>query len=159
VSAASPINRPLHPKYAKRDGDREKARGRRYQLIAVNATLGQVAWLDARHRSHVHVEADVTQAKALGMNRWPSRHWKVNVAWIAVVALAGSLPASFRRLGLSAGDLRNASIGTQRFRLFEIPGRITYGQRKTWLHLPKDWLWTPDLTAAWQAIKALLIPT
>ena len=21
------------------------------------------------------------------MNRWPSRHWKVNVAWIAVVAV------------------------------------------------------------------------
>jgi hypothetical protein len=81
---------PLHPKYLKRASDREKARGRRYQLIAVNAATGQVAWLDARHRSHVHVEADVKQAKAIGMNRWPSRHWKVNVAWIAVVAMAGS---------------------------------------------------------------------
>lgn len=60
---------PLHAKYTKRASDREKTRGRRYQLIAVNAVTGQVAWLDARHRSHVHVEADVKQAKAIGMNR------------------------------------------------------------------------------------------
>jgi len=150
---------PLHPKYLKRATDREKARGRRYQLIAVNAAVGQVAWLDARHRSHVHVEADVKQAKAIGMNRWPSRHWKVNVAWLAVVAMAGSLLAAFRHLGLPDGDLRKASIQTLRFRLFEVPGRITHGQRKTWLHLPADWPWTPILTAAWQAIKTLPIPT
>jgi hypothetical protein len=149
---------PLHPKYTKRASDREKTRGRRYQLIAVNAVTGQVAWLDARHRSHVHVEDDVKQAKAIGLNRWPSRHWKVNVAWIAVVAMAASLLAAFRHLGLPAGDLRKASIQTLRFRLFEVPGRITYGQRKTWLHLPADWPWTPILTTAWQTIKTLPIP-
>jgi hypothetical protein len=149
---------PLHPKYAKRASDREKARGRRYQLIAVNATTGQVPWLDARHRSHAHVEAGVKQAKAIGMNRWPSRHWKVNVAWIAVVAMAASLLAAFRHLGLPEGDLRKASIQTLRFRLFEVPGRITHGQRKTWLHLPAHWPWTPDLTTAWQTIKTLPIP-
>jgi hypothetical protein len=149
---------PLHPKYTKRATEREKARGRRYQLIAVNAKVGQVAWLDARHRSHVHVEADVKQAKAIGMNRWPSRHWKVNVAWIAVVAMAASLLAAFRHLGLPDGDLRRASIQTLRFRLFEVPGRITYGQRRTWLHLRADWPWTPDLTSAWQTIKTLPIP-
>ena len=106
----------------------------------------------------MHVEDDVKQAKAIGLNRWPSRHWKVNVAWTAVVAMAGSLLAAFRHLGLPDGDLRKASIKTLRFRLFEVPGRITRGQRKTWLHLPADWPWTPDLTTAWQAIKALLIP-
>lgn len=150
---------PLHPKYMKRASDREKARGRRYQLIALNATAGQVAWLDARHRSHVHVEDDVKQAKAIGMNRWPSRHWKVNVAWIAVVAMASSLLAAFRHLGLPDGDLRKASIQTLRFRLFEVPARITHGQRKTWLHLPADWPWTLDLITAWRTIKTLPIPT
>ena len=149
---------PLHPKYTQRASDREKARGRRYQLIAVNARTGQLAWLDARHRSHVHVEDDVKQAKAIGLNRWPSRHWKVNVAWITVVAMAASLLAAFRHLGLPDGDLRKASIKSLRFRLFEVPGRITYGQRKTWLHLPTDWPWTPDLTASWQTIKTLPIP-
>ena len=35
------------------------------QLIATNTNVGQIAWLDARHRSHVHVENDVKQAKDL----------------------------------------------------------------------------------------------
>jgi hypothetical protein len=149
---------PLHPKYTKRASDREKTRGRRYQLIAVNTTTGQVAWLDARHRSHVHIEDDVKQAKAIGLNRWPSRHWKINVAWTAVVAMAGSLLAAFRHLGLPDGDLRKASIKTLRFRLLEVPGRITRGQRKTYLHLRTDWPWTPILTTTWQTIKTLAIP-
>jgi len=37
----------LHPKYLKRASEREKQRGRRHQLIAVNAKTGQIAWLDA----------------------------------------------------------------------------------------------------------------
>jgi hypothetical protein len=65
---------PLHPRYRKRATEREKQLGKRYQLVATSTQAGQVAWLDARHRSHVHVENDVKQAKALGLNRWPSRH-------------------------------------------------------------------------------------
>jgi hypothetical protein len=150
---------PLHPKYRKRASDREKARGRRYQLTAVNAVTGQVAWLDARHRSHVHVEDDVKQAKALGLNRWPSRHWTINVAWTQVVALAATLLAAFRHLGLHPGPLRQAAPKTLRFRLFNVPGRLTRGQRKTWVHLPTDWPWTDDLITAWQAVKAIPAPT
>jgi hypothetical protein len=151
---------PLHPKYRGRASDREKARGRRYQLIAVNATTGQVAWLDARHRSHVHVEDDVKQAKALGLNRWPSRHWTINVAWTQVVALAATLLAAFRHLGLPpGGSLRQAAPKTLRFRLFNVPGRITRGQRKTWIHLRTDWPWTTDLITAWQATKTIPAPT
>jgi hypothetical protein len=41
---------PLHPRYRKRATEREKQLGRRYQLIAINAKVGQIAWLDARHR-------------------------------------------------------------------------------------------------------------
>jgi len=71
---SSPGTNPLHPKYTKRASGREKTRGWRYQLITLNAATGQVAWLDARHRSrsHVHVEADIKQAKAIGLKRWPS---------------------------------------------------------------------------------------
>jgi hypothetical protein len=72
--------------------------------------------------------------------------------------VVASLLAAFRHLGLPAGDLRKAFVKTLRFRLLEVPGRITHGQRKTWLHLPADWPWTPMLTAAWQTIKTLPIP-
>ena len=150
---------PLHPRYRKRATDREKQRGRRYQLIATSTQAGQVAWLDARHRSHVHVENDVKQAKALGLNRWPSRHWKINVAWTQAVALASSLLACFRHLALPAGELRDAAPKLLRYRLFHLPARQTRGQRKRWLHLRADWPWAGDLINAWQAIKTLPAPT
>lgn len=150
---------PLHPKYHKRATDREEAAGRRYQLIATNTQTGQISWLDARHRSHVHVENDVKQAKALGLNRWPSRHWAINVAWTQVVALAGNLLACFRHLALPAGELREAAPKLLRFRLLHLPARLTRGQRKRWLHLRADWPWIDDLLHAWQAVKALRAPT
>lgn len=150
---------PLHPKYLKRASDREKQRGRRYQLIAVNARAGQIAWLDARHRSHVHVEGDVKQAKALGLNRWPSKRWALNVAWTQVVALAANLLAAFRHLALPDGELRSSAPKLLRFRLLHVPARLTFGQRKRWLHLRADWPWTPVLIHAWTTIKALPAPT
>jgi hypothetical protein len=150
---------PLHPRYRKRATEREKKLGRRYQLIATNTPQGQIAWLDARHRSHVHVENDVKQAKALGLNRWPSRHWAINVAWTQIVALAANLLACFRHLALPAGELREAAPKLLRFRLLNVPARLTRGQRKRWLHLRADWPWTADLINAWHAAKALPAPT
>lgn len=150
---------PLHPKYLKRATEQEKKQGRRYQLIATNTQAGQVAWLDARHRSHVHVENDVKQAKALGLGRWPSRFWQVNVAWTQIVGLAANLLACFRHLALPEGELRHAAPKLLRFRLLHVPARLTRGQRKRWLHLRRDWPWTQDLLHAWKAVKTLTAPT
>jgi len=150
---------PLHPRYRKRATEREKQIGRRYQLIAVNARGGQLAWLDARHRSHVHVENDVKQAKDLGLNRWPSRQWAINVAWTQVVALASNLLACFRHLALPTAALRDAAPKLLRYRLFHLPARLTRGQRKQWLHLRADWPWVDDVINAWHAVKALPAPT
>jgi hypothetical protein len=76
------------------------------------------------------------------------------VAWTAVVAVAASLLAAFRHLALPAGDLREASIKTIRFRLLNVPSRTTRGQRKTYLHRRNEWPWTPAPIAAWDAVKA-----
>jgi hypothetical protein len=146
---------PLHPKYLKRASEREKSLGRRYQLIAVNARVGQLAWLDARHRSHVHVENDVKQGKAIGLNRWPSRHWKINMAWTQIVLLAANLLAAYRWLALEPGRLRDASIKLLRFRLFDLPARLTRGQRKRFLHLRADWPWIDAVVGGWTRIRAL----
>jgi len=72
---------PLHPRYRKRATERERQLGRRYQLIAINTHHGQIAWLDVRHRSHVHVENDVKQGprtsawtggpRGSGRSTWP----------------------------------------------------------------------------------------
>lgn len=150
---------PLHPRYRKRATEREKQLGRRYQLIAVNTGVGQLGWLDARHRSHVHVENDVKQAKDLGLDRWPSRHWAINVAWTQVVALAANLLACFRLLALPEGELRDAAPKLLRYRLLHLPARLTRGQRKRWLHLRADWPRTQDVINSWRAVKALPAPT
>lgn len=105
---------------------------------ATNTKVGQITWLDGRHRSHVHVENDVKQAKALGLDRWPSRHWAINVAWTQIVALAANLLACFRHLALPEGELRDAAPKLLRYRLFHLPARLTRGQRKRWLHLRAD---------------------
>lgn len=149
---------PLHPRYRKRASEREKQLGRRFQLIATNSKTGQHAWLDARHRSHVHVENDVKQAKDLGLARWPSRFWTINVAWTQIVALAANLLACFRQLALPAGELREAAPKQLRYRLFHQPARITRGQRKRWLHLRADWPGTDEVVDSWQQVKALPAP-
>ncbi|WP_100498788.1 transposase [Geodermatophilus chilensis] len=133
--------------------------GRRFQLIATDTAGGQLAWLDARHRSHVHVEGDVKQAKDLGLARWPSRSWAINVAWTQIVALAANLLACFRQLALPAGPLRNAAPKLLRYRIFHLPARLTRGQRKRLLHLRADWPGTKEMIRAWKAIKALAAPT
>jgi hypothetical protein len=56
---------------------------------------------------------------------WPSRHWKINVAWTQVVALATSLLACCRHLALPAGDLRDAAPKLLRYRLLHLPARLT----------------------------------
>ena len=99
------------------------------------------------------------RAKALGLGRWPSRHWAINVAWTQVVALAVNLLACFRQLALPAGGLRDAAPKLLRFRLLHLPARLTRGQRKRWLHLRADWPWTVDLINAWNAVKAIPAPT
>ena len=149
---------PLHPRYRKRATEREIKLGKRYQLIATSTRRGQIAWLDARHRSHVHVESNVKQSKSLGLNRWPSRHWAINVAWTQVVALAANLLAAFRHLALPASEPRDAAPKLLRFRLLHVPARLTRGQRKRWLHLRADWPWTADLTGAWNTVRALPAP-
>ncbi|WP_165485872.1 transposase [Frankia sp. Cppng1_Ct_nod] len=99
------------------------------------------------------------QAKALGLNRWPSRHWKINVAWTQVVGLAVNLLACFRHLALPAGELRDAAPKLLRYRLLYLPARFTRGQRKRRLHLRADRPWLDDLLHAWQAIKVIPVPT
>ena len=107
----------------------------------------------------MHVENDVKQAKDLGLNRWPSRQWAINVAWTQIVALAANLLACFRHLALPAGELRDAAPKLLRYRLLHLPARLTRGQRKRWLHLRADWPWIDDLINAWRAVKALPAPT
>jgi hypothetical protein len=53
--------------------------------------------------------------------------------------LAANLLACFRQLALPTGELRDATPKLLRYRLWQLPARLTRGQRKRWLHLRADW--------------------
>jgi len=107
----------------------------------------------------VHVENDVKQAKDLGLNRWPSRHWSINVAWTQIVALAANLLACFRHLALPEGEPRDAAAKLLRYRLLHLPARPEGNENARWLHLRADWPWTDDVINTWRAVRTLPSPT
>src|SRR5256885_2179109 len=133
--------------------------GSRHPPAGTDPGVGAIPWPAARRRSPVHVGNNVKQAKGLGLNRWPSRQWAINVAWTQIVALAANLLACFRHLALPAGELRDAAPKLLRYRLFDLPARLTRGQRKRWLHLRADWPWVGEVIGAWKTVKALAAPT
>src|SRR3954466_14714129 len=47
--------------------------GWRYQAIATNTRVGQLAFLEARHRAHARVEDRIRQAQDAGLGRLPSK--------------------------------------------------------------------------------------
>ena len=63
------------------------------------------------------------------------------------------------RVVVHEGDLRDAAPKLLRYRLWQLPARLTRGQRKQWLHLRTDWPWTTDVINTWQAVKAIPAPT
>ncbi|ABW12429.1 hypothetical protein Franean1_3013 [Parafrankia sp. EAN1pec] len=69
--------------------------------------------------------------------------------------LAGNLLAAYHWLGLAPGGLRNASLKLLRFRVFDLPARLTRGQRKRWLHLRADWPWIDTVLDGWTRIRVL----
>ena len=63
----------------------EEADGWRYQAVATNTRVGQLAFLEARHRAHARVEDRIRHAKDSGLGRFPSREFAINQAWLQVV--------------------------------------------------------------------------
>ena len=78
----------------------EEADGWRYQAFATNTRVGQLAFLEARHRAHARVEDRIKAAKDTGLGRFPSREYAINQAWVQIVAVAADLLAAGLELGV-----------------------------------------------------------
>jgi Transposase DDE domain group 1 len=52
--------------------------GWRYQCVATDTPVGQLAWLEARHRAHARVEDKIKNLKQTGIGRFPSREFQIN---------------------------------------------------------------------------------
>ncbi len=135
----------------------EEIDGWRYQAVATNTSIGQLAFLEARHRAHARVEDRIRHAKDSGLGRFPSREFKINTAWSVATAISADLIAWLRLLALT-GDLATAEPKKLRYRLLHVPARLTTGGRRRRLRLPKTWPWAKAITTAFARIAAIPAP-
>jgi Transposase DDE domain group 1 len=142
----------------------EEADGWRYQVFASNTParvggkLGQLAYLEARHRAHARVEDCIRNGKNTGLGHLPSKHHRLNQAWCIAAAIAADLLAWLRLLCLT-GDLAKAEPKTLRYRLLHTAARIIRGQRRRKIRIPTTWPWADDLATALTTALTLPMPT
>jgi Transposase DDE domain group 1 len=136
----------------------EETDGFRYQAFATNTTAGQLAFLDARHRAHARVEDRIKHAKDTGLGRFPSREFKINQAWLQIVAIAADLTAWLRLLALT-GEMAVVEPKLLRFRMLHIPARLSRGGRRQRLRLPRHWPWAEQILQAFHRIMIIAAPT
>ena len=71
----------------------EERDGWRYQAMATDTTVGQLAFLEARHRAHARVQDRIRQAQDAGLGRLPSKLFAVNAVWVELALTAADLLA------------------------------------------------------------------
>ncbi len=131
--------------------------GWRYTAFATDTHLGQLAHLDARHRAHARVEDRIRCGKDTGLNRFPSRDYTINTAWLSVVMIATDLLA-FTQTLLLTGEMARAEPKKLRYRLLHVAARLTRGARRLRLRIDRHWPWARELAAAFGRLAALPIP-
>lgn len=138
----------------------EERDGWRYQCIATDTGVGQLAFLDARHRAHARVEDRIRCGKDTGLNRFPSRTFAINTAWLSAVMLAVDLLAWAQTMLLhDVAVLAKAEPKRLRYRLLHVAARLVRGGRRLRLHLDQTWPWATHLAAAFERCAALPQPT
>jgi Transposase DDE domain group 1 len=135
----------------------EEADGYRYQAMATNTTVGQLAFLEARHRAHARVEDRIRHAKDSGLGRFPSREYAINQAWTVITAIAADLVAWLRLLALTP-DLAGCEPKALRYRVLHVPARLTRGARRRRLRLPASWPWASAIVTAFERIASIPAP-
>jgi hypothetical protein len=133
--------------------------GWRYQCIATDTPVGQLAFLDARHRAHARVEDRIRCGKDTGLGRFPSRTFAINTAWLTAVMLAVDLIAWTQTILLhDQPALARAEPKTLRYRLLHVAGRIVRGGRRLRLRLDQHWPWAATLATAFDRCAGLPQP-
>lgn len=113
----------------------EDVDGMRITAFVTNATRGQLADLELRHRRRARCEDRIRIAKDTGLANLPLHAFAANRIWCAVVALAAEITAWMGMLALHGHDARRWEPKALRFRLFTIPATIARSGRQVRLHL------------------------
>jgi len=135
----------------------EEADGYRYQVVATNSAVGQLAFLEARHRAHARAEDRIRHAKDSGLGRFPSRDFAINTAWAQLTAISADLIAWLRLLALTP-ELTKAEPKALRYRLLHVPAKLTNGGRRRRLRIPSNLPWAKTIVSAFAKIAAIQAP-
>jgi hypothetical protein len=149
--------------------DYEKKTGWKYSITCTNIPDAGISgvpgshhpqYIDVVHREHAVVEtAGVRTAKAMGLRNLPSKSWQVNSGWVIAANIAADLAAWTRLLGhCDDEELREASPGTLRYRIWHIPARLAIHARQRTLKISPGWPWKEAFLACWQRLCALRAP-
>jgi hypothetical protein len=134
----------------------EERDGWRYTCFATDTTIGQHAWLDARHRTHARVEDRIRTGKDTGLGRFPSRIFAINQAWLACTLTAIDLLAWTQTILLHDDPaLAKAEPKALRYRLLHTAARLVRGGRRLRLKIDRNWRWARVLAQAFHRLRAL----
>jgi len=131
--------------------------GWRYQCVATDTGRGQLPFLEARHRAHARVEDRVKAIKQTGMDRFPSREFPINQAWLQLALTAADLIAWTQTILLD-GALAAAEPKKLRYQILHTAARIVRGQRQTRIKIDTSWPWATQLSAAFNRLDQIRPP-
>jgi len=97
---------------------------------------------DQVHRAHAIIEQVHADLKDSALAHMPSGVFNANAAWLVLAVIAFNLT----RAAATIADLAQATTGTIRRQLINIPARIATSARRIILHLPQDWRWEDHWT-------------
>jgi hypothetical protein len=121
--------------------------GHRFTCFATDASRGQLADLELRHRRRARCEDRIRCAKDTGLRNLPLHGFAQNQIWCEIVALACELLAWMQMLALD-GPARRWEPKRLRLRIFAVAGRLARGGRRLRLRVAANWPWAAHLTAA-----------
>jgi hypothetical protein len=128
--------------------------GHRVTCFATDATTGQLADLELRHRRWARCEDRIRCAKDTGLRGLPLHGFAQNQIWCELVAMASELTAWMQMLALDT-RARRWEPKRLRLRLFPAAGRLVRGGRRLRLRLAATWPWAAHITTAITCLQAL----
>ena len=129
--------------------------GLRHQCFLTNS-VGEIAALELRQRTHAHVEDRIRDAKATGMRNLPFRDIVPNDAWFQLVLCATDLIAWTKALCLSE-ELKKAEPKRLRYAFLHVAARVVHSGRRITLRIQKGWPWEKQLVDAFTQLRTVAL--
>ncbi len=122
--------------------------------FATDATKGQLADLELRHRQRARREDRIRCANDTGLRNLPLKGFAQNQPWCELAALACELLA-WTQMPALAGAGRRPEPERLRLRIFSVAGRLASSGRRLRLRLAGRWPRAREATAAAARLQAL----